>query len=780
MDFRLDSFSISERFKKYGKCMKRNLVKYFGIILIFIFVFSFNTLAFQVVNTFHNQRDYQSDDFNHVQEPIVASNAPNGKSLLIHQYANITEVQNNVNSGENVSFTLYDDWTSQNITINYEGVTQKRDIINNGAFDDNDNGWTFKTNCDLTDEYHSDEGYPLDGCTAIYGSKTDRNAGDYAYFEQNVTLDEELGDGDATFSCYYNSDWSFDQNASVFMSILIGNVEINKSINILNVPTGTWFPLSFDYNPVTLGQVLQGLVTIRVGLILDGDSSADFLRVYLDNFKYEVYTKSNETGILKAFDNQFSQNYTYYNTSFGEGYSFIDNERTPDSDNKVDITIYSNRSGLLGFFIEKITIIAHATKVFNSTVSNNLGSFYTIGENISWMVEFTVDLPVYYDCLIQIEKPIDWSFYEIYSETINKTGVCLGKDYKSKILIIPNTVLDEGSWKLSAISTNYMNNLTLGFWNQTEFVDTSQLTFGDQFRFNVTLNNSISLINTQIECSIYYPNESLFWQENREPTSYSEIFGNFSVGFNMTVGKYCIEVIWTNNLSYLGRDKVGYYELDFIVWHYTNLTAVDFYLERIIGTPTVIKVNFTDYDFDTYIAFATVTYNSTFGQSGSMVYLGSGTYFLDLDTASLELGDYYFSFNASKTYYQNQIAVDLIHLKIIAQPLALEVPNTVIYGLANDYISCQINITGVISGALIWPANISTDWLNPYYVTNHDNGTFTLNFSTWNIPTQGIIETYTISVFASKTDYGNTTSFIVMTVSPIETIAYANRTIVYT
>ena len=185
----------------------------------------------------------------------------------------------------------------------------------------------------------------------------------------------------------------------------------------------------------------------------------------------------------------------------------------------------------------------------------------------------------------------------------------------------------------------------------------------------------------------------------------------------------------------------------------------------------------TDYDFDTYIAFATVAYNSTIGQSGIMGYLGSGTYFLDFDTSGLGLGDYYFSFNASKNYYQNQISIDLIHLKIIAQPLALEVPKTVMSGSGNNYVSCQVNVTGALSGTLIWPVNISTNWLNPYTVTHHNNGTFTLNFSTWNLPTQGVIETYSVSVFASKTYYGNTTSFIAMMVYPIKTIIGVNRSI---
>ncbi len=326
-----------------------------------------------------------------------------------------------------------------------------------------------------------------------------------------------------------------------------------------------------------------------MGLILDEDSSSDFLKVHFDNFKYEVHTKTNELGIVKTFDNQFSQNWTYYNTSYGEGYSFIDTERTSDSDNKVDFTVYNNRSGLLGFFIEEITIAAYATKTFNSTVSNTLGSVYTVGENISWQVEFTVDIPFHYNCWIQVDKPNDWSFNEIYYETIDKTGLCSGIEYGSVNLIIPNNVLEEGDWRINAISSNYMNNFTLEYWNQSTFNDTSQLTFENLFRFKATLNNSISLPNTQINCSIYYPNASLFWNLSRDPTSYDEKFGNFTVGTNMTIGKYTAEIIWVNNQSHLERDKVGFLKLEFDIWHYTNLTAVDSYFELIAGDPLALK-----------------------------------------------------------------------------------------------------------------------------------------------------------------------------------------------
>ncbi|MFX0146955.1 MAG: hypothetical protein ACFE8E_04305, partial [Candidatus Hodarchaeota archaeon] len=213
--------------------------------------------------------------------------------------------------------------------------------------------------------------------------------------------------------------------------------------------------------------------------------------------------------------------------------------------------------------------------------------------------------------------------------------------------------------------------------------------------------------------------------------------------------------------------------------HNTNLTAVNSYFEQLAGEPFLLKVKFVDFDFNESIPFAVVTYTSSFGISGTLIYQGLGIYFGDIDTSSLELGDYYFSFNATKQYYENQTKVNLIHLKIIAQPLALEVPNTVINGIGNDYITCQINVTGALSGALISSVNISTNWFNPYTVIDHNNGTYSLNFSTWNLPSQGIIEYYTISIFANKTNYKETSRSITIEVFPIQTSIGVNKSVLF-
>ncbi|KKK85161.1 hypothetical protein LCGC14_2776070, partial [marine sediment metagenome] len=233
---------------------------------------------------------------------------------------------------------------------------------------------------------------------------------------------------------------------------------------------------------------------------------------------------------------------------------------------------------------------------------------------------------------------------------------------------------------------------------------------------------------------------------------------------------------------YLYRDKVGFLQLEFNLWHHTNLTAVNSYEEKVSGEPFLMKVNFTDTDTNIHIEpsvddFA-ITYNSTFGEKGSMIYFGSGIYVTDLDLSGLELRDYYFSFNTSSNYYENQSLKHLIHLKIINQSLVVEVPQTAIVVNANSYAIFNVNVTGALSGTLIPGASVTTDWHKEFSVDNHLDGTFTLSLSTFNVPAYGIIETFTVIVLANLANYGSATGFLSITVHPLPAVANINTSIV--
>ncbi|MBY8985532.1 MAG: hypothetical protein KGD65_10710, partial [Candidatus Lokiarchaeota archaeon] len=727
----------------------------------------------------------QDDTFNNIFGPETSVIQPNGKPLTVYQYANISNSYSDSDLPLNVSFTLAQDWTSKNITIYYDGVSQKKDRVVNGDFDSDISEWTYISNA--PEEYVNrgwDASGNPDGSMVIKTSTGQKLEGEYGYFEQTISIPEGLGKKDAsfTFDYFYNNGFLNFYNVNVYMAIIVGDVEKNKTIDLQYISRLYWDSLSMEYNPSDFGQELPGNLSFRIGFYTSDDTSvSNWGDFQIDNVEFTLWTEPSQEGLIRAYDNEFNQNHTYYNTTYGKGYSFLDSERIRSPSDDVIISLYQNISDVLDFSVDNIYILSTSVKVLNSTFSGSDGCFYTLGEQIEWQTEFSVSIPPNYVSWLEVVKPSNWNFTSIkdgYED--EQVEFCVGTEGSVKMVIIPNDIVSLGLWKLKAISENYIINGNLEVMEDDQFKNSSSLTFGNIFRVSVSLNNSVSYNNTLVNCSIYYSNHTILWGEEKEPDSSEIDFGNFTVGLNMTVGQYQVKIFWSNNESSLNRDQIGYTQFKFDVWHTPNLTAIDSYFEMIAGDPLLLKVKLSDCCTNKTIDFATINYNSTYGIYGTMTYQGLGIYLAELDTSSLELGNYYFSFNTSKEYYKELFLNDLINLKIIAQPIVLETPHSVINSMANDYAICQVNVTGGHSGTLIWPANISTDWQNPYSVVEHFNGTYTLNFSTYNLPTLGIVETYTISIYANKTNYGSSNGFVTITIQPIQTLVNVNDTIITT
>jgi len=763
--------------------MKSNLLKSFGVVFICLFVFPSFLMIFWIEINVYDQKDNLIEDFNNYETLKTAADIPNGKPLKAKQIANISKSYEEEELPTNISFNLAPGWTSKNVTINYKGLAQKKDWIINGTFDsvEDMNDWTYHESGTywFNEGYFGNRGNPQ-GSAGF--SATEMGGGDIAYFEQNISISDEFSSREATLSADVYMAYSGGRfNGCLFISLIIDGKEINNTAHAETIQTGEWVPLSIIYNPITYGHVLPNTASVRVGVYgYEDDSIISWQDFCFDNVKYEPWTKPNISNIVIATDNEFNYNYSYINTSYGEGYSFIDVERYREVSDEITFTIHQNITDISDLSIDTITINSCAEKSFNTTILGISGSEYELGSNIGWYTELSISsIPPHYTCWVEIGKPSDWSFTQIIDGyEADRTENCLGVTFGSTKLTIPTNILSPGLWKFEAISMNYMNNGSIKFWNITSFEPSTLLTFGDIFQISITLNNTIALLNTQINCSILYPNGSVFWHDSKEPASYNISYGNFTVGSNMTVGKYTVKTKWTNNQNSSLIDKVGYKEFDFVVWHHSSLTAVTPSFEIVTGDPLLVKAKFTDIDTNSSITFATVKYNSTFGHSGTMFYQGSGIYLADIDTNSLGLGIYYISVNATTDYYENQSVSNLIQVNVIAQSLVLDVPHKVIEATANNYAICQVNVTGAISGAMIPNATLSTNWQKYYNYLDHNNGTYTLNFSTNNLPTQGIIETFSISVYANKTDYGETSSFITLTVYPIETIVNANASII--
>ena len=738
-----------------------------------------------LLNLNTNNNYNKSDSFETVSHQLKTASSPvNGRPLSVIQHANTSNSFLPSALPTNISFTLAQGWISKNITIDYDGVAFENDTVTNGEFASNRNRWPYRTNAgsELVDNDHTTSwgfGTPL-GCVEIEIKSDPLSANDYGYYEQTIYNEDNFDPNYlATLSMmyYYDTKSSSPQDdVCAFLEVEIGGNKANKTIEFTDLVQDAWSRMDLTYDPIAMGQTLPNQIKVRAGVFVENPVTPSNQYLRIDNVKYKIWSSINEPDLIVAHDIEYNNNYTYNNVAAGKGTSFIDIERNRSVTSDVKFTISKNSSYSNEFSVKDITISSECVKLLNSTYGGLNGSHYTTDGSITWNTEFTIFIPFgYEDNWVELKKPSDWTIMSVLDGyNTEQKGSCLGLGTGSDTLIIPKGALTSGLWKIEAVSQNYIIGGKLDVWDGGVFNEQSHLTIGDLFQINITLNDTISLTNSLLNCTIKYPNETIYWQDEKEPSSPIVSFGNFTASTNMSVGEYQVIVEWTDSVSSTSREKVGYNEFSFSVWHRTNLTAIDSNFEMVAGDPLLLKVKFVDFDLNTSINFATITYNSTFGSFGTMAYLGSAVYFIDLDTSSLSLGDYYFSFNASKPFYENQTMENLIHLKIVAQPLDLEVPHYALEGNANSIISCKINTTGAITGSLIYPVNISTDWFNPYNITDHNNGTYTLDLSTYNIPTSGYLESYDVEIFANKTNYGNTNEFITLLVHPLSTVAKVN------
>ncbi|MFW9951530.1 MAG: hypothetical protein ACFFKA_15545, partial [Candidatus Thorarchaeota archaeon] len=775
-------FSILSFIKKKFNYQKKTKILLILLILSLLMVI----LSFQ--NIFYSKIYWQNPKFNKDVGNLSSSASDvNGKPLTVFQHANISKIHTDVSSSENISFPLLPDWTSKNTTIYYEGVNRKNVWTTNGDFLTNTTGWNYVENDNVNGfgdiGWANFEGTPA-GCTyfSVRGN-TWFNKGLYARYQQNFTIFEELSNKNCRLSFNYYYDDNDHPNASVYMGIIINGVEKNYTLNFEDGVIEAWSSINMEYNPVSFGQTTPGNVTVFVGMYINEYSYKANPAAYffVDSIEFTLWTQINDKDLINSYDVSTEQNNAYFNTTFGIGYAFIDVERTTNITKPIIFTVYENLTGkyeFIDFSIDFIIIYSFAIKTFNSSYSNKVGSFYSEGETITWDIEFEIkSFPTEYTVWVELEKPFDWSLTSIVDTySIERLGECLGTGYSSTLVQIPINAF--GLWKLKAISANYITEGYMSKWDEDKYINESKLSMGDIFLLNITLNDTLVLENTIVNYTIYFPNATIFLEDYIEPTSHNFKIGNFTIGDNMTVGNYDIEITWSNNQSYLNRDKVGYFQLLFTIWHHTNLTAVNSFFELTAGDPLLLKVKFSDYDLNESIHFANLQYNSSYGISGTLIYIGSGIYFIDLDTSTLDIGEYYFSFNASKMFYENKTAHNLIYLKVITQNLALEVPHSTIQAYAYSVASCRVNVTGAISKSLIWPINLTTDWFNPYNITDNDNGTYTLDFSTDGVPNQGEIESYTISISANKTGFGDAIDYITILVLPISTIVQSNSSLI--
>ncbi len=737
-------------------------------------------IIFLIALTINPPSTFKSEGVADYKSPLTTFETPNSKPLLVSHFATINNEQLSPNIPQNVSFTLVKGWTSKNTTIFYEGVSRRSDWVINGDFNSSLVPWENTT----TTANMVIAGWDPSGYISVNLPGGPITEADYAYYYENISIPETLTAGkliSLSLDYMYQGGPNTPDMALAYMAVEIGGIEANYTLYFTELQKGPWTSLTFNYDPNSLGQELPNNLILKLGV--KGNHSASVLNshdLFIDNVELKIWTQPNQSNLIYAMDYETGLNYTYQNSSFGMGRSFIGVQKSYADTINVIFTIFNNMTSALDMEIYNITISSNVVKAYNTTIDGVPGSQYLTNGLIKWQTEWEVAIPSnYLNSRIEIEKPVDWNVTLILDGyDTDQTGLCSGIEFGSGKISISTAIVGNGLWLLEAESYNYINEGYISRWNGTGFENETSMYVGDKFQINAVLNNTLSLTNTQINCTIQYPNNTIYIQEIFEPSSYSITFGNYSVGLNMSIGNYQVTVEWINNLSAFGRDKVGFKELEFKVIHRTNLTAVEPYIEEVAGVPTLVKVKFDDFDLNNTIALAEATYNSTYGASGSMVYIGSGIYMAELDTAALSVGDYYLSFNISKSFYQNQSIGNLIHLKIRPEALVLEVSRQVKNVSANSYAYYTINITGEISGLFLFPANITLDWFRNYTISDFGDGTYGINVSTFEATSGTVPETYTITVSVNKTGYGSTTDILLLKVYPIPAQIGVNATLV--
>ncbi|MEX2715230.1 MAG: hypothetical protein Q6370_002895 [Candidatus Sigynarchaeota archaeon] len=705
------------------------------------------------------------------------------KPLAIMQQATVTRSFYPLSLPTDTSFLLVSDWRSKNVTIDFSGVSHYKDWIANGAFTGSIAPWVFKTTHPTDLLQTSSSG--IAQITLTTNKNLPANA--YAFFEENVTIPEPLVSNKLVS---VSMDYNFDDGAktppsemSLIISITISGVEKNVSVPLTNLVVGAWTGLVLTYNPQTVGHVLPGLAIVRVGIYTYDPARTASLtqRISLDNVRFNIWTSLNQNGALIVRDNEFNQNYSYQNITLGTGRAFIDVQRSRATSSDVVFTIFKNPVITEAIEVYNITVNSFVEKQFNSTVGVLPGSqYYTEGSSVNWTTYLHFVTPFnYMSQRALIVKPPDWMVFSITNGFgINRLPQCVGTGIGSTTVVIPKDILYDGLWKLEATSANYVIGGNIQVWNAGSFVNKTSVFVGDVFRVTTRLNGSLSLTGSSIACTIFYPNNSVYFSETRTPSSSEVLFGNFTVDASKPVGPYRVQVNWTNDLDPSKNDKIGLIDLEFQVIHHANITAVTSFFQRVPGEPLLVKVKVMDTDANLFLPSADVMFNTSYGISGTMTYFGAGVYAAEIDTTALAFGDHYFSFNASKAWYMDCHGTNLVHVKIVSESLKLEVPRDIKTVSANSFAVYRLNLTGSISQMPLHPATITTDWFRPYTITDHANGTYTLNLSTYEATTRSTPETFTITIHASKTNYASTSDIVILTVNPIATSLQMNTTFV--
>ncbi|TFG25621.1 MAG: hypothetical protein EU533_00895 [Promethearchaeota archaeon] len=786
---------------------KRRKIVWLSLIFCIIFLGNIELSLFRSNNLqLDNVKYEESDKKTELKEGLDTAAytcSGIGKTLNVSEFGNGNFQSNNLNltNNDKASIVVPNSWNVNEISANVFNIRDHDEYFLNETFDSGDysNHWTNYTN---NNPYVSFDGYnaPSGANDSIYMRFEESGSSwinKYAYWNYTFDVPREqipYAYWNVSFkyrALYSSSDWLPGSSSSHLLGFHVNEAYQEFGISKMDpviIYNNTWQSGSFQFQPEIYNFHLPGTISLifKLDYKNSGINPTGYFEMYYDNITLTLSTIPKPSQINLSVTDETHDDTVLISdgVDYGEGSLNFQNTWNGDIGGKTHYFSFSHNSSGNVIISSEQDLKASSSKI--TTTQLGLEGCEYIAENnsqVEWTTFFTVSQPSAYstDYYINITKPSNWVITEVIDPYLNnKINDVLGTGYGNSSFEIPNSIITNGLWKIVAESSNYVNKVDIYKKNNQEWMENN--TFYPLEKFKVNASASIDLINnpelTNASLSIFYPNGTIFFEENTTVNSDGTFeFSEITLGQkNATIGTYSVCVKWSESID--NMTQIGFYQLNLVIFHHTSLTPVDSYFEQTAGEPLLIKVEFMDDDLNTSIDFADVQYKSSFGTSGMMAYLGTGIYFAVIDTNGLSTGDYYFSINASKHYFENHTTTDLIHLKLTAQPLKLIFTSRLLNSSGNEYTICKLNLEGEISGNPVDGANVSTNWINDEYdsISDLGNGTYILNFSTNGLPLEGVTEAFEIEILANKTNYKSVSDYVTLIVHPVATLAKANQT----
>jgi hypothetical protein len=322
----------------------------------------------------------------------------------------------------------------------------------------------------------------------------------------------------------------------------------------------------------------------------------------------------------------------------------------------------------------------------------------------------------------------------------------------NETLVIPNSIAENGRWKIIAESSNYVLNGDIWNWTGTEWQKETEFKVGDTLKINATIN-STSIANFQN----YYPNGTM-WRsttssDNPDVNNVVE-FPSISLGANnASAGTYLAQINWTNKDNNISQ--FGLFELNFNVTHHTELKPEEEQTNEInnvfSGDVILIKVNYSNVDTGEGISGAYVNYTiATQGMEGDMNYQGGGVYIAEIDTTGWGSGTHAVAISANKLYYESRYNASIINIEVVSRTtLTTNSSNGLdLYYGSNGTIGIQYNVSG---GSGINVATIDCNWNGEYFIKENSSkdGHYILEINSTYVE----IKTHSLTINATNDGY---------------------------